>query len=83
MSRPTLVLIDGHALAYRQFFAIPVGSFSTRAGEPTNATYGFLLMLNRVLEKFPPDFVAMVSSPPLLTEKGDPPSPSLFRPKTL
>ena len=41
MSAPGFVIIDGHALAYRQYFALPVQAFRTRAGEPTNATYGF------------------------------------------
>jgi len=30
--RPTLIMIDGHALAYRQFFALPLESFSTHGG---------------------------------------------------
>ena len=41
MTAPKLVLIDGHALAYRMFYALPMEAFSTRAGEPTNATFGF------------------------------------------
>ena len=41
MSKKELVLIDGHALAYRMFFALPLEAFTTRSGEPTNATYGF------------------------------------------
>ena len=53
MARPTLVLIDGHALAYRQFFALPIESFSTRSGEPTNATFGFARTLLDILEKNP------------------------------
>ena len=36
-----LILIDGHALAYRAFFALPIEGFTTKEGEPTNATYGF------------------------------------------
>lgn len=36
-----LILIDGHALAYQMFFALPLANFTTKAGEPTNATYGF------------------------------------------
>jgi DNA polymerase-1 len=36
-----LVLIDGHALAYRVYFGLPVESFTTKQGEPTNATFGF------------------------------------------
>ncbi|HRO24339.1 MAG TPA: hypothetical protein PLR07_08605, partial [Promineifilum sp.] len=41
MTTEKLVLIDGHALAYRMFFALPLEAFTTKDGEPTNATYGF------------------------------------------
>ncbi len=41
MSINKLVLIDGHALAYRMYFALPLDAFTTKDGEPTNATYGF------------------------------------------
>lgn len=58
-SRPTLYLIDGHALAYRQFFALPVASFSTRAGEPTNATYGFSRVLLDILQQAKPQYIAV------------------------
>ncbi len=53
MSRPTLVLIDGHALAYRMFFALPVQGFQTRGGEPTNAVYGFARTLLDLLDEKP------------------------------
>ena len=53
MSRPTLVLIDGHALAYRQFFALPAAGFMTKSGEPTNATYGFARTLLDILDAKP------------------------------
>ncbi len=36
-----LFLIDGHALAYRVFFGLPIEQFTTKSGEPTNATFGF------------------------------------------
>ncbi|HMM29014.1 MAG TPA: DNA polymerase I [Aggregatilineaceae bacterium] len=58
MARPTLVLIDGHALAYRQFFALPIESFTTRGGEPTNATFGFARTLLDILDKNP-DYLAV------------------------
>lgn len=58
-SRPVLYLIDGHALAYRQFFALPVASFSTRAGEPTNATYGFSRVLMDILQTAKPEYIAV------------------------
>ena len=43
--RPRLLLLDGHSLAYRAFFALPVENFSTTTGQPTNAVYGFTSML--------------------------------------
>ncbi len=58
MSRPTLVLIDGHALAYRVFFAIPVQNFHTKQGEPTNAVFGFTRALLDILDQ-KPDYLAV------------------------
>lgn len=58
MPRPTLVLIDGHALAYRMFFALPVQGFQTRAGEPTNAVYGFARTLLDLMDE-QPDYLAV------------------------
>ncbi|MFI6757715.1 DNA polymerase I [Micromonospora sp. NPDC050417] len=46
---PRLLLLDGHSLAYRAFFALPVENFSTTTGQPTNAVYGFTSMLINVL----------------------------------
>ncbi|MCB9431488.1 MAG: DNA polymerase I [Ardenticatenaceae bacterium] len=55
-----LVLIDGHALAYRMFFALPLQAFTTKAGEPTNATYGFIrTLLELILAKNPPKYLAV------------------------
>jgi DNA polymerase-1 len=55
-----LVLIDGHALAYRMFFALSEARFSTRQGEPTNATYGFVrLLLTLIGDPNPPDYLAV------------------------
>ena len=55
-----LVLIDGHALAYRAFFALPVEAFSTKSGEPTNATYGFIrTVLDIMLASDPPEYLAV------------------------
>lgn len=51
---PMLFLIDGHALAYRTYFALTRGSsggFTTRAGEPTAGVFGFTSVLLRLLEK--------------------------------
>lgn len=59
-SRPKLILIDGHALAYQQYFALPIEQFTTSAGEPTNATYGFARTLMDILELRPPvDYLAV------------------------
>ena len=43
--KPTLLLIDGHSLAFRAFYALPIDSFTTRDGQHTNAIHGFISML--------------------------------------
>lgn len=62
-----LVLVDGHALAYRAFFALPVEAFSTSDGELTNAVYGFTMMLLRALQEEKPDFIAVTFDAPAAT----------------
>jgi DNA polymerase-1 len=57
--RPRLLLLDGHSLAYRAFFALPVENFSTTTGQPTNAVYGFTSMLINVLRDEQPSHVAV------------------------
>ncbi len=57
MSR--LLLLDGHSLAYRAFFALPVENFSTSTGQHTNAVYGFTSMLINVLRDEEPSHVAV------------------------
>ncbi len=55
-----LILIDGHALAYRAFFALPIEGFTTKEGEPTNATYGFTrTLLDLILGDDPPEYLAV------------------------
>ena len=55
-----LVLIDGHALAYRVFYALPLEAFTTKSGEPTNATYGFTrTLLDLLLSEDPPKYLAV------------------------
>jgi DNA polymerase I len=54
-----LLLLDGHSLAYRAFFALPVANFSTTTGQPTNAVYGFTSMLINVLRDETPTHVAV------------------------
>lgn len=59
---PVLYLIDGHALAYRTYFALTrgsSGSFTTRNGEPTAGVYGFTSVLLRLLEQERPDYLAV------------------------
>jgi len=56
---PRLLLVDGHSLAYRAFFALPVENFSTTTGQPTNAVYGFTSMLINVLRDEQPNHVAV------------------------
>jgi DNA polymerase-1 len=56
---PRLLLLDGHSLAYRAFFALPVENFSTTTGQPTNAVYGFTAMLINVLRDESPTHVAV------------------------
>ena len=57
--RPRLLLLDGHSLAYRAFFALPVENFSTTTGQPTNAVYGFTSMLINVLRDETPTHVGV------------------------
>src|SRR4051812_49535742 len=58
-SRPRLLLLDGHSLAYRAFFALPVENFSTTTGQHTNAVYGFTSMLINVLRDEQPTHVGV------------------------
>jgi DNA polymerase-1 len=53
------LLLDGHSLAYRAFFALPAENFSTTTGQPTNAVYGFTAMLINVLRDEQPTHVAV------------------------
>ena len=57
--RPRLLLLDGHSLAYRAFFALPVDNFSTTTGQHTNAVYGFTSMLINVLRDEQPTHVCV------------------------
>ncbi|KAB2342716.1 DNA polymerase I [Actinomadura rudentiformis] len=57
--KQTLLLLDGHSLAYRAFFALPVENFSTTDGQPTNAVYGFTSMLINVLRDEQPSHIAV------------------------
>ena len=57
--RQRLLLLDGHSLAYRAFFALPVENFSTTTGQHTNAVYGFTSMLINVLRDEQPTHIAV------------------------
>jgi DNA polymerase-1 len=56
--RPLLLLLDGHSLAYRAFFALP-DTLRTSSGELTNAVHGFVSMLLRLLVEREPEAVAV------------------------
>ena len=58
-AKPRLLLLDGHSLAYRAFFALPVENFSTTTGQPTNAVFGFTSMLINLLRDEDPTHVAV------------------------
>ncbi len=58
-TRPRLLLLDGHSLAYRAFFALPVENFSTTTGQHTNAVFGFTSMLINVLRDEQPTHIGV------------------------
>ena len=71
-STPRLLLLDGHSLAYRAFFALPVENFSTATGQPTNAVFGFTSMLINMLRDERPTHIIVsfdVSRQSFRTEK--------------
>ena len=57
--KPTLLVIDGHSLAFRAFYALPLDSFTTRDGQHTNAIHGFLSMLILLLQNEKPTHLAV------------------------
>jgi DNA polymerase-1 len=54
-----VLLIDGHSMAYRAFFALPSENFTTAQGQHTNAIYGFATMLLSLLTTEKPTHVAV------------------------
>jgi DNA polymerase-1 len=56
---PRLLLLDGHSLAYRAFFALPAENFRTQTGQTTNAVYGFTSMLINLLRDEHPTHIAV------------------------
>lgn len=67
-----LLLIDGHSMAYRAFYALPVENFKTSTGQSTNAIYGFASMLINLIKEERPTHLAVafdVSRKTFRTEK--------------
>lgn len=58
-AKPTLMVVDGHSLAYRAFFALPVENFTTKDNQHTNAIYGFLSMLVNLIKAERPTHLAI------------------------
>lgn len=56
-TKKRLMLIDGHSLIHRAYYALP--PLTTSQGVPTNAVYGFTRMLWRLLEEHKPDAIAV------------------------
>lgn len=55
----TLLVVDGHSLAFRAFFALPVDNLSTSSGQATNAVWGFATMLAQVIDAEKPDHLGV------------------------
>src|SRR3990167_9799830 len=58
----TFLIVDGHALIHRAYFALP--PFKTLKGVPTNAVYGFLTMFYKAINDFKPDYLAVCYDTP-------------------
>lgn len=57
--KPTLLVVDGHSLAFRAFYALPVDSFVNREGQHTNAIHGFIAMFINLLQQQKPTHLAV------------------------
>ena len=57
--KPTLLVVDGHSLAFRAFYALPVDNFTTKDGQHTNGVYGFLSMFVNLLKAEKPTHLAV------------------------
>ena len=57
-AKKRILLIDGHSLAYRAFYALPAENFVTSAGQHTNAIYGFASMLINLISSEKPTHIA-------------------------
>ncbi|NHI17085.1 DNA polymerase I [Microbacterium excoecariae] len=58
-TKPTLLIVDGHSLAFRAFFALPVDTFQNKEGQHTNGIHGFLSMFINLLKNEQPTHVAV------------------------
>ncbi len=58
-AKPILLVVDGHSLAYRAFYALPVENFTTKDGQHTNGIYGFLAMLINLIKAERPTHLAV------------------------
>lgn len=58
----TFLLVDGHALIHRAYFAIP--PFKTKDGFPTNAIYGFFTILQKAIKDFNPSYLVILYDTP-------------------
>jgi DNA polymerase-1 len=67
---PKLLLLDGHSLAFRAFYALPT-DLSTPAGTITNAVFGFTSMLTKVLGDEQPDYIAVAFDTPAPTFRDE------------
>ena len=67
LKHPLFLIIDGMSQAYRAYFAIR--GLASSQGLPTNAVYGFAIMLKRVLETYPPDYIAVALDSPERTAR--------------
>jgi DNA polymerase-1 len=67
LKHPVFLIIDGMSQAYRAYFAIR--GLATTHGLPTNAVYGFAIMLKRVIEKYPPDYICVALDSPERTAR--------------
>ena len=59
VAKPTLLLIDGHSLAFRAFYALSPDSFKTSSGQHTNAVHGFISMMLNILQAEQPTHMAV------------------------
>ncbi len=58
-TQPVLMVLDGHSMAFRAFYALPVENFTTSTGQHTNAVHGFVAMLINLLRNEKPTHVAV------------------------